>query len=861
MAAARFVGRVGGLAVALGVGVAVFAGQGAAAADTGTPDTNGSPAGTTQPGPGADTQAPNAQKPNRPRLPRLSDLVDRGDFGARRAPTAGTDPTSVPASRVTSRLSEVVGAVTDAVSDPGRPSSAVAATRVVVRKPVRKDDGASPATGTAKTVLSAPPPAAAADSGAGTAPASPPSDTPASWALLAASRREIGTDRITYNPTIGISDLVITGTNPAAAEGPPVSSRNLPLTFTVVSEPSKQGKVTVDKTTGGFSYLPYSSGTNPDGSQQFATSEEFKVLVAETTPLVAALEKIPVAGDLVAPILVRIHQVPILSDVLAPVIGYAVIVPITVNDAQLAEQSESPIAFTTTVVSFDGTPISVNYFPALGPEQGGVAPTILNGPSLATAGYIDPTQATTVFGLVPGLEPLRAAGYNVVTWDPRGEFASGGILQLDSPDYEAKDVSAIITWVEGQPGTAFEGATDDPLIGMVGGSYGGGIQLTSAGTDDRIDVIAPGIAWNSLSTALYPNDAFKTSFASLLLLSLVVTDSRINREIYSGIFTGATLGFLTRGQQDFLDAASPYQVTDQIKVPTLLLQGTVDDLFTLQQAIDNAEQIQAANPGVPVKMIWYCGGHGQCLDPVDQDAQTAFLTQQTIDWMDLYLKGTGSPEDIPDFQWVDQDGKLWSSRYLPMTGSDLYKDSEPITASHSGGVLAIVPVLGGSGPQTQAKFPVSLALGAKSDHAIDVEIVNPRAAEPAGDVYVVGAPEITLEYSGVGTSRVVYAQLVDNQTGRVLGNVVTPIPVTLDGKTHTQTISMENIAYTMEPGDSLTLQIVGSATPYENFTSYGVINVSKVDISLPTANPDNVTFEQSFESDTPAVGSGGLLGI
>lgn len=34
----------------------------------------------------------------------------------------------------------------------------------------------------------------------------------------------------------------------------------------------------------------------------------------------------------------------------------------------------------------------------------------------------------------------------------------------------------------------------DPLVGMLGGSYGGGIQLTSAGIDSRIDAIAPGIA-------------------------------------------------------------------------------------------------------------------------------------------------------------------------------------------------------------------------------------------------------------------------------------------------------------------------------------------------------------------------------
>ena len=46
---------------------------------------------------------------------------------------------------------------------------------------------------------------------------------------------------------------------------------------------------------------------------------------------------------------------------------------------------------------------------------------------------------------------------------------------------------------------------------MVGGSYGGGIQLVTAGIDPRVDVIVPGIAWNNLEDSLYPNQTFKTS--------------------------------------------------------------------------------------------------------------------------------------------------------------------------------------------------------------------------------------------------------------------------------------------------------------------------------------------------------------
>jgi ABC-2 type transport system ATP-binding protein len=92
-----------------------------------------------------------------------------------------------------------------------------------------------------------------------------------------------------------------------------------------------------------------------------------------------------------------------------------------------------------------------------------------------------------------------------------------------------------------------------------------------------------------------------------------------------------------------------------------------------------------------------------------------------------------------------------------------------------------------------------------------------------------------MTYSGVGTSSHVFAQLIDNNTGLVVGDIVTPVPVTLDGQTHTVTVALEEVAQTMSPGDTLTLQLVGSATAYENFTSVGVIHVSTMQLTLPTA--------------------------
>jgi hypothetical protein len=72
-------------------------------------------------------------------------------------------------------------------------------------------------------------------------------------------------------------------------------------------------------------------------------------------------------------------------------------------------------------------------------------------------------------------------------------------------------VSAMISWVARQPEALLD-KKGDPRVGMVGGSYGGGIQLVSAAIDHRIDAIVPDIAWHSLKTSLDKNDTAKSGW-------------------------------------------------------------------------------------------------------------------------------------------------------------------------------------------------------------------------------------------------------------------------------------------------------------------------------------------------------------
>ena len=822
MHAARHIGRVGGLAVALGVGTAVFTGSPAAWADGVSRDS--APSGSAQ-------STRNSAQPTTPKV----------RSGPARAPESA--------------------AAHGANGSP--PSVAAAATGYVNAGPAADQRRATTVVPTGLSavpaVATSAPVAASVGASGGAA------DSPLALATLAFTRRPVAAaaaaaakgsifgNSITVNPTVSWSNGLLLGTLNA------VSGRGLQLTYSVVKSPSLGGKIAWAPTPTGstaqpdlFSYLPYMT-TLSDPAQ----SEKFSIMVAEVTGFDTFMKKIPVVGLFVDPVLGILHRIPIISSLLAPIIGAAQVVGLTESASTLA--AGRPTDFTYLMPSFDGTLISVNYFPAADVASGGVqsAPTVYNGPDLGFPGNTDVFSpwAPSLVNIVPGIAPLRndasplaggytgTGGYNVITWDPRGEYASGGVMQLDNPNFEGRDVSSIISWSTSAGNVAnSQVATDltgDPYVGMVGGSYGGGIQLAVAGTPDkRVDAIVPSIAWNTLNESLYPNNAFKTVIGSELLLALVATGARINNQIYVGIATGALFGRLSATSQALLSNSGPGVFTNNIAVPTLFLQGAPDILFELDASQTNGAMITTSNPAVPVKTTWFCGGHGVCLlPPSEQAPQGAVNMDDTLKWLDQYVAQTGTPADgIPAFQWFDQTGASHSSDLSPFDPA--FNNPTPLTYHGAGRSLLLVPLIGGSGPSKAAVPPgkpttfsaaFALASGSKAWNAVNVTVAPPVGTE------IAGSPTLSFSYSGLGTSRTVYAQLVDNATGQVVGNVVTPVPVTLDGQQHTVQIPMADIAYTVNnPSDSMTLQITSSALPYANFTAYGFIKIADVNLDVPT---------------------------
>lgn len=605
-----------------------------------------------------------------------------------------------------------------------------------------------------------------------------------------------------------------------------------PVVYTMGTGPDLGGKVTLDGDAGTFSYLPdYSALTS-------GATERFDVVISEQTPVVVALEQLLGSSDFAVRDQLRafvasLQRAPVVGTVLWPLIGSAQAVTVAVDNGLLVpDPFRTPVAFTVKVISFDGTPISTNFFPAVGLSPGQTAPTVLTTAGLSSSGMTDPygrwdrsvgDRPGLAGYATPGIAPVRESGYNVVTWDSRGKGASGGILELGAPEYEGRDTQTIITYYTNQ-GWVSTDPTGDPLIGMMGGSMGGLQQLVAASIDGRIDAIVPAIAPNDVLTSLYPDRSFNTLWGGALLpLALLGAGARVNPEIYLGAVTGTLTDWIPPGYVALLERTGPGDRVADITAPTLLIQGVPDTLFTLTDAVTSAQMLLSA--GTPTKMLWYCGGHGVCLNPASP-IQNQLILDSTLNWLDRYVKGVDTPE-LPTFRWVDQRGQFFASDLMPF---DPEFAGAALLASGRGGLLPMISGIGGGGPQLAA-LPSPAVASSRALNAVNLTVTAPAAG---GDTLVVGAPALTFTYSGVGLSKNVYAQLVDDQTDLVLGNAVTPVPVVLDGQPHTVTVALQNVAQTMAPGSTLTLQITNTAAPFLNSLALGVVDITAIEIALPT---------------------------
>ncbi len=481
------------------------------------------------------------------------------------------------------------------------------------------------------------------------------------------------------------------------------------------------------------------------------------------------------------------------------------------------------------VTSFDETPIVAHFFPADRISDGGRAPTIMVGHGWGGTGESDPDE-----GLV---ETYTGRGYNVLTWDARGFGGSGGTVMIDHPKFEARDAQALIDFIAAQPEARLD-APGDPRVGMDGPSYGGAIQFITAARDDRVDAITPTIAWNSQNRSLYRSRVVKAGWDLALVGIGIPTSAALgvfspagiqtghqHELFYEAVVDGASTGALSQEVRDWFDEHGPDHLLRRIEAPTMIAQGTVDTLFTLDEAHHNYRGL--ARGDVPLRMMWFCGGHGLCRTGTDASGEAGLtgsgglVQRRKQRWFARHLKGRSGVVTGPRFEWIDEEGTWHRSNRYPL-------GRESRVRGNGAGTIPLTPgTVPGSG---------FLIFATPSPAGMSVPIETP----PPGST-VLGKPNLHLRYTATGASTgadpgrtAIYAQLVDRQRDVVVNNLATPVPIRLDGEPHRLSIPMERIA-SLSTEAGYELQFVPATSVYDFQRAAGAVEVERAAVSLPVA--------------------------
>ncbi|MGA5045703.1 CocE/NonD family hydrolase [Streptomyces arboris] len=564
---------------------------------------------------------------------------------------------------------------------------------------------------------------------------------------------------------------------------------------------------------------------------------------------------------------------------LVAVAGAALAAPLVLSGpahAEAAPYTVTPLKFTVQAGGRSCVVDADLYRPA-GVDAQNPAPAVL-----ATNGFGGSKSdgSTDAIG-----KAVAARGYVGLVYSGLGFGKSGCLITLDDPAIDGKAASGLLDFL-GSTRAADDGTRadyvvqdgeGDPRVGMIGGSYGGAIQLATASTDPRVDALVPLITWNDLAYALAPNNTgaaagvtsdtpgvFKWQWTNGFyligegqpLLNPSLDPSRFNRLdcLHFAAQACETIRLLNSGRYPadkaeamlaYARSVSPVSYLDRVKAPTLIVQGQADSLFNLNEATATYKTLKAQ--GTTAKMIWQSWGHsgGQVpgeLDLSEGNLETSYVGQRVLAWFDRYLQKKAETDTGPEFayyrSWQDGygtaaelpslsqkmylsgDGKLVDNRSKVARGSRQYTNWL-VPTSHS--ESSIAPLIGLPDPKPYDTKGTYLGW---------------RSAPLTAPVDVVGAPKATLKVlspkaervqnSGDASDKLVlFAKVYDvapDGTRKLVNRLVSPVRV--PDVTRPFTVELPGIVHRYEKGHRLEFVIAASDTAY--FGNRGVKPVTVV---------------------------------
>ncbi|MER6474328.1 alpha/beta fold hydrolase [Streptomyces collinus] len=496
----------------------------------------------------------------------------------------------------------------------------------------------------------------------------------------------------------------------------------------------------------------------------------------------------------------------------------------------VASDSPPPVHRGDRVMAMaDGTRIDTSYFTA-GPT--GRRPAVLLAHGFG--GSKDDVRQQA--------EDLARDGYAVLTWSARGFGKSTGRIGLNDPGHEVADVSRLIDWLAKQPQVRLD-RPGDPRVGVAGGSYGGAISLLAAGHDRRVDAIAPAVTYWNLADALFPDGVFKKLWAGVFF-NTGGGCARFEPALCRMYDRVAESGTPDAAARALLEERSPSAVGGRIKVPTLLVQGQTDSLFTLSQSDAAARAIRAN--GAPVDVDWIAGGHD------GGDMESGRVQRRVAAWFDRYLKGDTATGTGPAFR-ITRTGGVDSTdgaALLRGASADTYPGlrDHRRTVALTGGTqhlanpagasppaVSALPGLGGSGGLAQLS---ALGVGVSVD--FPGQYAKFDSAPLTRDLEITGTPTVTAHVTSSSDDAVLFGKVYDvgpDGTRQVLpSQLVAPLRVT--GARHGKdvTITLPAIDHEVQKGHRLRLVLASTDLGYASPAAPATYTVSVTGgLSVPTA--------------------------
>lgn len=324
----------------------------------------------------------------------------------------------------------------------------------------------------------------------------------------------------------------------------------------------------------------------------------------------------------------------------------------TSGPAYLAENGAiESTYYDVDITTHDGKLLRATIFqPALKPGQS--APLILHAHGFGVFRMSAPVSVygTAIYSGQAAREAWQQ-GYWVISYDQRGHGDSEGINRLMDAEFEVRDVSTVLDWAVTNLKRISVDDAQDPRVGMIGESYGGGAMLLGSAQDPRIDALIPITTWHNIAFSLAPNQVPKSGWLTTLVLVNNMLNPGKSDPLINDAYWEARDGRIEPHTEQYLLARSVSTRCQQgqiTRADTLLIQGFRDVAFPVNEAVANMQCLQST--GSDVRLIATQGGHllpftqwslvpGYAVeDTVHCGDQSLDLITTAVDWFDAKLK-------------------------------------------------------------------------------------------------------------------------------------------------------------------------------------------------------------------------------